>query len=655
MAVSSTPSSPAVDSPSINEKLDELVDPGGNLWVIRAVNEYRTQAEEARAGRMIANRRNRDMYLGRQDFSSKIEGQSRNVLPKVSTAVEQMCAFVKKGLVTFGDWFSVTVDNQLEEIITGEDIAKILQAFLNNLWSGNDSKTSFPLIISDGVKNGLLESLIILKVHGGLKKCRRYKVQKQVQTDETGAASYGEPDVQMEEYDEWRLRIDLVRPEDYYPDPTGANLYEIHRVERDLHEVMEMAENGIYDKDAVKMLVDTDFKRPEDEIRNDRAKAQEQTTTPSFRKRVVLDEFWGTLLKEDGTVAHRNVVVVIANGKYLIRPPEPNPFWHQESPFVVAPLVRVPWSTWHKAMYDEATDLNIAINEMFNLMLDGGLAAVWGVKQLRIEDLEDPSQVSGGVKQGATLAVKNTIPPGVKVLETVTEGNVPQDAMAIFEFLNREFNGASLTNEIKLGNLPTKQVRSTEVIEASQSQATTLDGMISDVEDAVISRALHKAWLTLLQEADGIPQDVLMGLVDKKTATIITQATPQERFGLFAGMCSFKVDGISATMARAKDFQKIMALLQAISANPLLLQAFMIKFSPDRTLTHMLHMLNINPATIQKTPEEMAQQQAEMARTQAVQPITTNQKANANGAGEPGMPSQINQIQAPTTGMAPNA
>lgn len=653
--VSSTPSSPSVGNTSVSERIDQMLDPDGSLWVIQAINAYRTQAEEARVTRLTQNRRNRDMYLGRQDFSHKIEGQSRNVLPKVSTAVEQMCAFVKKGLVTFGDWFSVTVDNQLEEIITGEDIAKILQAFLNNLWSGNDTKTSFPLVVSDGVKNGLLESLMILKVHGGLKKCRRYKVQKQVETTDAGQAQYGEPDIQMEEYDEWRLRIDLVRPEDYYPDPTGNNLYEIHRVERDLHEVMEMAEYGIYDKKAVKLLVDTDFKRPEDEIRDDRARAQEQTTPPSFRKRVMLDEFWGTLLHEDGTVAHRNVVAVVANEKYLIRPPEPNPFWHQESPFVVAPLVRVPWSVWHKAMYDEATDLNIAINEMFNLMLDGGLAAVWGVKQLRIDDLEEPGQVSGGVKQGAVLAVKNTIPPGTKVLETVTVGDIPQDAMAIFEFLNREFNGASLTNEIKLGNLPTKQVRSTEVIEASQSQATTLDGMISDVETGVISVVLHKAWLTLLQEADNIPQDVLMSLVDKKTATLIMQATPQERFALFAGMCSFTVSGISATMARAKDFQKVMALLQAISTNPMLLQAFMIKFSPDRTLTHMLHMLNINPSMIQKTPQEMAQQQAEMARMQAVQPLTTDQKANANGSGEPGMPSQINQIQTPVTGMAPNA
>ena len=195
----------------------------------------------------------------------------------------------------------------------------------------------------------------------------------------------------MEEDEVWKLRVDLVQPEDYFPDPTGAGLYEIHSVERDLHEVIAMADEGVYDKSIVDQLIGIDFKKPEDEARDARDKNQDEVVTPSFRKRVVLDEFWGTLLKSDGSVAHRNCVCTVANKRFLIRKPEPNPFWHQLSPFVAEPIIRIPWSVWGKALFDDAVSLNLAQNELFNLILDGGMAAVWGTRQIRLEDLEDPA------------------------------------------------------------------------------------------------------------------------------------------------------------------------------------------------------------------------------------------------------------------------
>ena len=84
----------------------------------------------------------------------------------------------------------------------------------------------FSTIVSDAVKVALLKGLIILKVHGGFMTRRKFEFER---------TSEG-PRVRTDETKEWKLRVDLVRIEDYYPDPTGAGLYEIHRVERDLHE-----------------------------------------------------------------------------------------------------------------------------------------------------------------------------------------------------------------------------------------------------------------------------------------------------------------------------------------------------------------------------------------------------------------------------------
>ena len=638
---------------------DEELSNRGDLTVIQAIQQCWDQADLARRDRIERNRRNRDVFLGRQDFSYKIPGQSREFLPKVPMSIEQMTSFVKRSLVQSDDWFSVTVDRQLEEFIYGSQVSSLLRVFLNNLWADGGQTTNISTVISDAVKIGLLESLMILKVHGGIVRKHRFFTEPgELITEESGKLRRGSPTLKQSEEEEWRLRIDLVRPEDYYPDPTGNNLYEIHRVERDLHQVLDMAERGIYDPDIVKQLVDTDYKRSEDEERTSRDRAQNETIQPAFRKRVVLDEFWGTLLASDGTVAHRNVVATVANKKFLIRPPEPNPFWHQESPFCVRPLIRVPFSVWHKALYDSASELNLALNEMFNLILDGGLASVWGIRQVRLGDLEDPEQVSGGLPQGATLAVKDTLPHNGKVVETVTTGQIPNDAMAVFEFLNREFTQSAMTNELKLGALPAKNVKATEVVEASQSQAVTLDGIVSDIETGFMDSLLYKSWLTILQNADDIPENTMTNMLDARTAMLILRAQPEERFALFAGRTKFKVTGMSGTLSKNRNFQKLMAIHQAVQMNPALFQAYMTKYSPDKALRAMFRALDINPDDLQMTAEELQQLPQRLQELPAYAALTGGgpgvMGGEENSGGEPGMQSEVSQMANPATGLPPS-
>lgn len=650
-----------------NPGFDEIVgeDPA-TLTVIQAIDSFYQESSQARQTRISKNRQNRDVFLGRQDWSHKQEGQSTEFLPKVPVSVEQMSAFIKRAMVQFGTWFSPQTDNSLVGIIDDTSIHTILKCFLDNLWEGNDKTTTAANVISDTVKNGMLESLMIIKVHGAMQTTRRFVAKPgQLETDEeTGRVSRAPDELETIEDKEWRLRFDLVPPENYYPDPSGRGLYEIHECERDLHEVLNLAEDGVYDLDVVNQLIGMDYAAPDNETktRTARSRDQDETVTPSFRKRVRIREFWGTLLNTDGTVAHRNVVATVANERFLIRPPEPNPFWHQESPFIVAPLIRVPWSVWHKALYDDASSLNLAINEMFNLILDGGISAVWGVKQIRLDELEDPTQVSGGVRQGDTLAVKSSLPHGQSVMERVDEGNVPQDAVAVFQFLNSEFAQAALTNETKMGRLPHPDTKATAILEADQGQSVTLDGLVADLENNFISPMLYKAWLTILQNADRLPEDIIPGQVDKRTALILMRASPAERFALFAGKCKFKVNGISGTMAMMKDFQKIMALMQAVIQNPLLMAAYIKKYSPEATLDKLIKTLNINPNDLEMSEEEAAQYGMKMQELQAIQQILNPQQNQGESggfggpnAGSPGLQGQVNQLAGPATGQAPNA
>ena len=636
---------------------DQAVKKGADLTVLTAVRECKREAGDAKRTRLLKNEANFKAYLGEQDWSTKQAGQSTEFLPKTPVAVEQWSAFMKRALIQFGQWKSADVTAGYP--LAAQDVLDLIDVFLKRIPDGLHKTTTFPLILSEAVKVGLLEALIVLKIYGRTITEREFYTEQGTRYVEQELN--GQPTtypvvkhtLKRRERERWRLCVDIVRAADYFPDPTGRNLYEIHQVDRDLHDVVDLAEQGIYDPDVVEQIAQ-DFTVPEDQWKKERKQNQDHAAAPSFRKQVRIDEFWGDLLDADGQLAERNVVCAIANDRYLLRPPEPNPLWHGESPFVRAPLIRVPGSVWHKAIYDHGTPLNFAENELFNLMLDGGISSVWGIKQLRQEWLEDPRQVAGGIPQGITLSVKQEMPADQKVVEVVATGAVPAEALAMFQIVDRQFDGAVYTNDLKLGLFPPKQVKATEVVEASQSQAVTLDGIAADLEHGLIAPALRKAYLTILQNADDLSTEEVVHGIGMRNALMLSRMSPAERFAKLGYGCAFTVHGLSATLAKVRDFQKLMALMQAVMGNPILLQAFMKRFSPDKTITHIMKTLNINPEHIEMTDDEKATLAQRIQELPMWQQLTGNKPAGGNaepGGGEPALPAEINQMSNPLTGM----
>jgi len=136
---------------------------------------------------------------------------------------------------------------------------------------------------------------------------------------------------------------------------------------------------------------------------------------------------------------------------------------------------------------------------------------------------------------------------------------------------------------------------------------------------------------------------------------MLSRLSPAERFAKLAQGCSFRVHGLSATLARVRDFQKLAALMQMTGSNPLLLQAFVRRFSGDKILTHMLKTLNINPEHIEQDPEEMAMQGQRNQQLMQLMQMGIGAKGGAvqqaESGGEPALPAEINQASNPLSGM----
>jgi hypothetical protein len=633
-------------------------DPQG-LTILNAVRDFRDKARDARRTRLKKNRRNREAFMGLQDFSYKIEGQSTEFLPKTATAVEQFVSFVKKAMTQFGAYYDPIISRGGNSPLTGDQIRLLMDCFLEDLVTQDNVRSTFPVLVSDAVKTGALESLIIMEISGAMVPERVAEMRRgELVEAADGTVQESEPTLEFREESYWKLRVELIRQEDYFPDPTGRGLYEITETAQDFHRVKELADQGVYDAAAVRQI-ENDFRMEAEDARQAEALGQDEVEQPAFRKEVKITNFWGTLLDSEGNVTHRNVNCVIANDQYILVQPRDNPFWHGESPFVAVPLIRVPFSVWHKALMDNAVQLNLASNELFNLMLDGGMSAVHGIKQVRIDDLESPGDASGGFPAGTTIAVKNSLPYGSKVLETVSEGQVPPDAMAMFESIDREFASAALSSELKLGALPGGEVLATSIVEQSQAQATTIDGIVADAEREWISPALRKIFLTILQHLDDVKVQDINDALGPEATFALRQLSAAERYTTFASRCSFKVHGLTGMLAKAKEFQKLMAFVQVIMSAPMLMESFFRKYSPDKIVAHMMKSLSINPEQMARDEREMGimdqqlaamQQMAQMAGggSSAGGPTAQEGTQSATSVGGPGtggssMAAEVNQ------------
>lgn len=552
--------------------------------LISVLESCRKEADQARFDRIQMNQTNFDTYHLRQDWSCKIKGQSREFLPKAAMAVEQNSTFIRQGLVDIGEWFSVEAAEGLNPDampIKPNEIRLLLQRQLDKI--GIIDK------FGDSLKLGFLGSLMIAKITGEWVPKVTYKTKLKWQ-----GMSLKKKIIKQEEK-VWQLKIDLVRQQDFYPDPTGRKLYEIEDIWMDYHQVLQLAQgdNAIYDIDKVRELESSASQEDDQEYQKARETGQ-NTTSHGYRKQIKVTQYWGNVLDPQGNLVYENVVYTVANDRVLIQKPTPNPLWHGESPYVAEPIITVPHSVWGKALMDAPSMLNRAMNELFNLMLDGGLMAVHGIKQIRESWLEDPSQVEDGIAVGDTLRVNASCPPGASVLERVDTSTVPPEAMNIFNLTNQEFFTASLTNDLRLGASQNSAAKATAIVEASQNIANMFSGMATQIEAKYSTKLLYKSWMTIAQHTQDIDPETLKALFGSARAKKIGSLTNEDLFVNTVQGCKFKVFGISATINKMKDFAKLQGLLQTIASSPVLMEEFVKKYDFAALLGEIMDALGIN-------------------------------------------------------------
>lgn len=596
--------------------------------VFRAILAYNEDSERSKQRRMDLNKINWDVYHLRQNWDHKKKGQSKEFLPKQTQSVEQITSFLQQGLMDVGEWFRVEAApgvNPASLLLQPEDVKKLLFRQLE--------KNNFITFMSDTLKSGLLNSTMTIKIGGKRVSSPRYEVELK---REEGVGGFFKPmkRVLVKVNNEvWQLHLTLVRPEHFFQDPTGDGLYQQEMIEMDYHELLKLAEENPKDfnLDVVRDLQkNTDAL---DEADRSRQTNQIPTEAPA-RKRVRFIEHWGTICDPDtGEMLYENVVARFTPDGHEISSPRQNQLWHQMTPYVTGAILRVPWSVEHKALMDSPSALNRAENEIFNLQFDGAMMSVFGVKQLREDWLENPEEVSDGIAPASTLKVNSQCPPGMKVLERIDTGVATQESMTMYQVLDREFLASAFTSDIRMGNLPQRGVKATEIVASNQAISGVFNGIVKQIETGFLVPTLEKAWLMCAQHMDDLDSNEVKAILGEDKALKLSMVPPEERFALTAQGFIYKVFGLSTTLNKIQDFKKIATLLQTIGTSEILIKEFLRKYSVTKLLGEVLRSLDIDASKLEPDKEELMARQAEAQQAAAMQMMEMQAKMQGKGGG----------------------
>lgn len=588
----------------------------------------RNESESSKITRMELNRDNFEMYHLIHDFSHKQAGQSKEVLAKTRNATEQTKAFFQQSLADLDSWFRITAKNSKDPTpITPDEAQKLLNYMLKH--------ADYFSHVGNSVQSGILGSLSISKVRGEM------VVKPKFKTKAEGKGKSYKKSVVMIEDKAWELRFDIIRQENYYPDPHGAGLYDIEDTFLDLHKVKQLAEgdDAIFDSAAVNELRGWEAVDVKDADK--RRETGQNTPSGGMRPRVKLTEFWGTIVdRVTGDILAENVVVTIANDGTVIRKPTENPLWHQKKPIVSAALIEVANSVWGVALMDAGTKHNRSLVEIFNLMLDSAMKSVWGVQQIRVDALEDASQLEGGIRWGTVLKTNASLPVGGKVIEEVITGIIPPEVITVFNLLTQETNTSMFSSDLRMGATPSRQTSATSVVATENTITGVFQGLAKNFESKKIQPELELSWMTIAQNWDLIDPEVFKSLFGAERGEILSQLEPQEVFVQTVNGFKFDVFGISLALRRQADFRKWTTLLQTIGGSEVLVEAFLSKYSFEKFLGEIMTAIDVDKSKIendqQAPPPAGPSEQQPMAQpggAPGASPDQMSQVPSAAGAG----------------------
>ena len=562
-------------NPDVTPKIeDEGVD---KTLIATVLDSYRTEAEEARRSgpspRDTIWAQNWDRYWGRYDHSKKAAWQAKFVMPETPQFVDRWAAAMREALTQGGRWFTAADESgQSNELIP--HIEKFVDLLLSRAGRTHDGHTTdFASVFEDQMKLGSLMACCLSVTFND--------------THEGG----------------WPA-VSSVDPREYFGDPQQRNLYRLRRYTVDKHRLLEMAQES---DDAGESLYDTEeIMRLQADIDEDLRSNQERSSghgqggeAGGGRTPVTIDEWLCTILLPDGSVAAQNALVIVANGRYVIRGPEENPFWHKRDWMVFTPMVTVPFSLYGRTYAEDWSDPADAFVELTNLIMDAIYTTSMNAYAAQPDMLKDPSQLEEGFYPNVVFDLEEGMSPR-EFMKEIELGSLPPEAITVWRALKQEMREGAKLSEIALGQVPPKgDITATEVNQVQQSGSAMIRSMARTVEARLLEPTLTLVFQTALQHMD-FTDERLAAELGVETAAMLHAR--KEDFS--ERRIKFRVRALSGLVDRQVTLQGILGMLQTFAQSDTLMENFLAKHDVGKLTDKLMELFGVNGLDFKITERE---------------------------------------------------
>ena len=554
-----------------------------------------------------------DQYNNLQDFTQKADWQSKEVVPMVFMMVEAVKAFIKVSLMKSRQWYDVQPLNKRnhEQVIKAFLIKNILK-----FWTDNKE---FIYELVESIGYGFLAELYIMKLWWDAEE--KYTVEPTF-TELDGQfkvhSTHDEKELlplRQKILRRKRLFYGAVNPSKILLDWTGRGKFTIEEIDVDYADLESLIEDGFGIDIRDKLISESqqDLKKATEK----RQKEQQAVPPATYRKELKLSEYHGDVWdNETGKIVFRNIRFIIVNEKYVFVKPQPIIYYDGQGPYVIAPCIHVPGSTYHKSLIEPIIGVAKQMSELFNLTLDALYATVMNVYEVNVNHVLNVDDLTNGIGPN-TVIQKDT---DEKVLEVTQVGKVPGEAFAGIQMLKQMLYENSAISPSMWG-LPTTTKRQTKG-EVQQQQYATISffqSMIQDIENNFIAPVLKKVWYRVMQFQNEFSYPKLVDLIGEESARLLENMTPQERYDIINADVEITVFGISELIAKKEQLNDILAFLKIIGRSPDL----MAWVNQQNLLVEIMDMLNLDPTVLLRDKPQQPMN--------AKQPMQQGQAGQANG------------------------
>lgn len=548
--------------------------------IVSVLNGYKDEAKDARRAGLNPRddqwEMNLNWYWRRQDFSRKAAWQAKEVMPEVSGFVDRFAAALKEALIaTPNGFYTVTHPGSNDSTFVQplcDAIKRATDVWLSQCGTNQlGQPLGFPAVFEEQAKLGALIA------------CCATVTWKQ---DVPGG----------------RVAIESFDPRQLWLDHTYRDLYRCRQIELDKHDLIKLAKQadskggGGWNVEAIRNMVEglaVDSVQKREELTGHGAE------TSSARKPVCIDEYLATVVSRDGRILADNALMVVANGKHLIRGPIANPFWHNTDWILYSPLITTPLSVYGKAYVEDFGHLAQTFNQMTNLILDAVQTSSIRAFAVVPSMLMDPGQVNEGISPNKMFRLQDGMQPDdfFKALEL---GNLPPESVQVWQALKSELMEAAARNEIGMGQLaPNSRTSATEIQSTQQSSSAVVRSVAQTIEHRFLNPMLDRVWKTGFQHV-GMDSPTIVRAIGPELAGPLLGRKKE----LIRQPFGFQAGGISSLIQKNQMLRNLLQLFQVMGQSDLLMQAFLAIASPEKTMRLLFELSDIDLSKLTMTEQE---------------------------------------------------